>query len=101
MNYHAIRSAMENGDKDHFAGTFEFYPEEGKYHVDGHRKCSVCFTPAQTRSHNGNCPVCGKPLTLGVLNRVEDWPHGPKEYDRNVRFHFTGSSRLLICCRKY
>jgi DNA helicase-2/ATP-dependent DNA helicase PcrA len=71
MNYHAIRSAIENGDKDHFAGTFEFYPEEGKYHADGHRKCSVSFTPAQTRSHNGNCPVCGKPLTLGVLHRVE------------------------------
>ena len=72
LNYHAIRSAMETGDKNHFSGTFEFYPEEGKYHVDGHRKCEVCFTPAQTQSHMGNCPVCGKPLTLGVLHRVED-----------------------------
>ncbi len=71
LNYHAIRSAMAHGDKDRFAGTFEFYPEEGKYHVDGHRKCDVCFTPAQTHAHLGNCPVCGKPLTLGVLNRVE------------------------------
>jgi DNA helicase-2/ATP-dependent DNA helicase PcrA len=71
LNYHAIRSAMARGDKDRFAGTFEFYPEEGKYHVDGHRKCGVCFTPAQTDAHLGNCPVCGKPLTLGVLNRVE------------------------------
>jgi uncharacterized protein (TIGR00375 family) len=71
LNYHAIRSAMARGDKDRFAGTFEFYPEEGKYHVDGHRKCGVCFTPAQTDAHLGICPVCGKPLTLGVLNRVE------------------------------
>ena len=72
LNYHAMRSAMEKGDKNLFAGTFEFYPEEGKYHVDGHRQCEVCFTPAETQSHLGNCPVCGKPLTLGVLHRVED-----------------------------
>ncbi|WP_167527878.1 UvrD-helicase domain-containing protein [Desulfosarcina alkanivorans] len=72
MNYPAIRSAMEKGDRNHFAGTLEFYPEEGKYHVDGHRKCDVRFTPEQTQSHHGNCPVCGRPLTLGVLHRVED-----------------------------
>jgi ATP-dependent DNA helicase UvrD/PcrA len=81
MDYFSIRSAMEKGDTDHFAGTLEFYPEEGKYHVDGHRKCSVYLTPTQTRSHKGNCPVCGKPLTLGVLHRVEDLatrPYGIK-----------------------
>ena len=78
MNYYAIRAAMENGDKNQFAGTLEFFPEEGKYHVDGHRKCEVCFTPAQTQSHKGNCPVCGKPLTLGVLHRVEDLATRPE-----------------------
>lgn len=72
MNYFAIRAAMEKGNRNQFAGTFEFFPEEGKYHVDGHRKCDVCFTPAETRAHMGKCPVCGKPLTLGVLHRVED-----------------------------
>ena len=72
MNYYAIRKAIEHGDEKQFLGTFEFYPEEGKYHVDGHRKCDVCFTPTQTRSHSGICPVCGKPLTLGVLHRVEE-----------------------------
>ena len=72
MNYYAIRAAIEQGDEKRFLGTFEFYPEEGKYHVDGHRKCDVCFMPAQTRSHSGICPVCGKPLTLGVLHRVEE-----------------------------
>lgn len=71
MNYHAIRSAMERGDKNQFAGTFEFFPQEGKYHVDGHRNCGVCFSPAETHLHQGACPVCGKPLTLGVLHRVE------------------------------
>ncbi|BBO83992.1 DNA helicase [Desulfosarcina ovata subsp. sediminis] len=71
LSYHAMRRAMEKGDKDQFLGTFEFYPEEGKYHVDGHRKCEVCFSPAETLLHQGICPVCNKPLTLGVLHRVE------------------------------
>jgi uncharacterized protein (TIGR00375 family) len=53
-----------------FLGTFEFYPEEGKYHFDGHRKCGVRMDPEQTRDRRGSCPVCGKPLTVGVLNRV-------------------------------
>lgn len=53
-----------------FDGTLEFYPEEGKYHLDGHRKCNIVLTPEETRSLNGVCPVCGKPLTIGVLYRV-------------------------------
>lgn len=72
MDYYAMRRALETADADGFLGTFEFYPEEGKYHVDGHRKCDICFTPQQTQAHGGICPVCGKPLTLGVLHRVEN-----------------------------
>jgi len=53
-----------------FLGTYEFYPEEGKYHHDGHRKCNVSLDPESTRKYKGICPVCGKPLTVGVLNRV-------------------------------
>lgn len=53
-----------------FDGTLEFYPEEGKYHLDGHRKCNVVLDPEETRSLNRICPVCGKPLTVGVLYRV-------------------------------
>jgi uncharacterized protein (TIGR00375 family) len=53
-----------------FRGTIEFYPEEGKYHLDGHRKCGVVIDPRTTRIHNNICPVCGKPLTVGVLSRV-------------------------------
>ena len=53
-----------------FLGTFEFYPEEGKYHFDGHRSCGVCMAPEETRKAGGLCPVCGKPLTVGVLSRV-------------------------------
>ena len=53
-----------------FEGTIEFFPEEGKYHLDGHRKCGVKLHPSQTREFNGLCPKCGKPLTVGVLHRV-------------------------------
>lgn len=53
-----------------FLGTFEFYPEEGKYHLDGHRKCGVCLDPDQTLKTGGMCPVCGTPVTVGVLSRV-------------------------------
>jgi superfamily I DNA/RNA helicase len=53
-----------------FLGTVEFFPEEGKYHLDGHRECGVVMEPTETRSRGGLCPVCGKPVTLGVLNRV-------------------------------
>lgn len=55
-----------------FLGTVEFFPEEGKYHLDGHRKCNWCMEPAETAAHKGVCPVCGKPATLGVLHRVLD-----------------------------
>jgi len=53
-----------------FMGTVEFFPEEGKYHLDGHRKCNWSMEPAETAAHKGLCPVCGKPATLGVLHRV-------------------------------
>ncbi|NOQ45783.1 MAG: AAA family ATPase [Desulfobulbaceae bacterium] len=66
----AIRSPVDAGGNQVFASTIEFYPEEGKYHCDGHRKCGVCMEPAQTVAHQGICPVCGKPMTIGVLNRV-------------------------------
>ncbi len=68
-------------EKDHarFKGTIEFYPEEGMYHVDGHRVCGVSLLPEKTKQLQGKCPACGKPLTVGVLHRVEllaDRPEG-------------------------
>lgn len=68
-----------------FEGTVEFYPEEGKYHLDGHRACNTVMQPAQAREQNNICPVCGKALTIGVLHRVLDLadrhtaPHLPHE----------------------
>jgi len=69
MDYFSIRKALETGDG--YVGTVEFFPEEGKYHLDGHRKCGVRLTPEQSAEHDNRCPVCGQPLTIGVLNRIE------------------------------
>ncbi len=69
-DYYSILKALKTGDG--YVGTVEFFPEEGKYHEDGHRKCNICLTPEETEKYNGLCPVCGKPLTIGVLNRVNE-----------------------------
>jgi DNA helicase II / ATP-dependent DNA helicase PcrA len=68
-DYFAIRTALETGDG--YVGTVEFFPEEGKYHLDGHRKCGVKLSPRETLAHGGRCPVCGGPMTIGVLHRIE------------------------------
>ncbi len=70
LDYFALRRALETGEG--YRGTVEFFPEEGKYHLDGHRACNVRLEPAGTRDLCGLCPVCGKPLTVGVLHRVEE-----------------------------
>ncbi len=56
--------------KEGFVGTIEFFPEEGKYHLDGHRKCAARLSPEDTERLKGRCPVCGQPVTVGVMNRV-------------------------------
>src|SRR6476646_5490562 len=68
-DYFAIKHALESGHG--YVGTVEFFPEEGKYHLDGHRKCEVRLSPKETLAHGGLCPVCGQPLTIGVEHRVE------------------------------
>ena len=78
LSYPAIKSAIRSGDPERFQGTFEFYPEEGKYHLDGHRKCNVRLWPQKTVKRGGICPKCKKPLTLGVLYRVEELADRPK-----------------------
>ena len=67
--YFAIKHAIETGEG--FGGTVEFFPEEGKYHLDGHRACDVRTTPEETRAAGGICPVCGKKPTIGVQHRVD------------------------------
>lgn len=69
LSYDSIIGAIRSND-ERLVGTIEFFPEEGKYHYDGHRACNVRFTPEQTRAHEGICPVCSKPLVVGVDYRV-------------------------------
>ena len=81
LNYDALFDALRSGDRERYRGTIEFFPEEGKYHLDGHRKCGVCWEPVTTRAHGGRCSACGKPVTVGVYHRMEelaDRPHGAR-----------------------
>ncbi len=70
LSYPAIIQAIKKADKQQFLGTIDMFPQEGKYHFDGHRKCNVCWDPVQTLRNNGTCPVCGKKVTVGVTNRI-------------------------------
>jgi len=66
--------------------TLEFFPEEGKYHLTGHRKCGISQTPDQTDNDGTRCPECGRPLTLGVLHRVRELsPDTPQISEENMR----------------
>ncbi len=71
LSFQGILSALKHNRDDRFLGTVEFYPQEGKYHIDGHRKCGFSCFPNESLQLKNICPVCGKPLTLGVLYRVE------------------------------
>lgn len=68
-SYEGLYQAVQEGRG--LEGTIEFFPEEGKYHYDGHRKCSVCLSPKEAEFHKGVCPVCGKKMTMGVDHRIE------------------------------
>ena len=70
FSYPSIIGAMKTGDPKKFLGTIDFFPQEGKYHYDGHRKCGIRWSPLETLQHNEVCPVCGKKITVGVMNRI-------------------------------
>ena len=70
LSYDSMINALKSKDRHGFLGTIEFFPQEGKYHFDGHRKCEVCWSPIETLKHHGLCPICGKQVTVGVMNRV-------------------------------
>ena len=87
LTYQDIAQAIKTND-DRLIGTIEFYPQEGKYHHDGHRDCNVRCNPSQSQKNNNICPTCTKPLTLGVLNRIQSLAdrnpthtHQPKKVD--------------------
>ncbi|HEY1488431.1 MAG TPA: UvrD-helicase domain-containing protein, partial [Micromonosporaceae bacterium] len=70
LDYFSVRDALRTGHG--LDGTLEFFPEEGKYHADGHRACGINWSPAETREHGGLCTECGKPVTVGVQARVDE-----------------------------
>lgn len=82
LSYKEIFDALRTRD-NRLAGTIEFFPEEGKYHFDGHRDCKISWSPQETKKHGGLCSVCGRKVTVGVMARVEqlaarDRPEGFK-----------------------
>ncbi len=80
LDFDAIRQAIRSKDPQKFLFTVEFFPEEGKYHFDGHRKCRVVWSPEETKHHKGRCTVCGRPVTVGVMNRVDSLADRPEGY---------------------
>lgn len=76
LSYYAIRDSLKN--RKGFLGTVEFFPQEGKYHYDGHRKCHIRMSPKETLANKCLCPVCGKEVTVGVMHRVESLADRPE-----------------------
>ena len=92
LDYFAMAEALRSGPG--LDGTIEFFPEEGKYHLDGHRKCGVRIEPEQTRALAARCPACGKPLTVGVLHRVAELADRPDGFRPDGAAGFTNLIQL-------
>jgi uncharacterized protein (TIGR00375 family) len=88
LSYSAIFDAIKSGNKEKFLGTIEFFPEEGKYHYDGHRACDYCSDPKETIENDYKCPNCGRPVTVGVMHRVEKLADRDKGGDHKRAFPF-------------
>ncbi|MEK7510362.1 MAG: endonuclease Q family protein, partial [Patescibacteria group bacterium] len=80
VSYFAIADAIKTKDPTKFLFTVEFFPEEGKYHYDGHRLCGVRMKPQESKLQKNICPKCGRVLTIGVLNRVEELADRPEDF---------------------
>lgn len=72
LSFYEIKRILKEKDKNKFLYTIEFYPQEGKYHFDGHRNCDICLSPQESSKLNNICPKCHHPLTIGVAHRVAD-----------------------------
>jgi uncharacterized protein (TIGR00375 family) len=102
LSYSKIIEAIKSGipvnyskDSSQFLYTIEFYPEEGKYHYDGHRLCNICLSPVEAKKINNICPKCHRPLTIGVMHRVEDLADRPVDYKPSNRPPFKKLVPLL------
>ncbi|NOX32764.1 MAG: UvrD-helicase domain-containing protein [Deltaproteobacteria bacterium] len=88
LSFLHIRQALENNDLEKYRGTIDMYPHQGKYHYDGHRKCNICLNPATTAEIDGICPECGRKVTYGVLNRVQQLANRKEGYMPENRHGF-------------
>ncbi|HSR89342.1 MAG TPA: endonuclease Q family protein [Candidatus Udaeobacter sp.] len=86
FTYNEILDVIKTGNKEKFLYTIEFYPEEGKYHYDGHAVCEVCLSPKETKAKKFLCPNCKKPVTVGVLHRVDDLADRAEEKIDQAKF---------------
>jgi uncharacterized protein (TIGR00375 family) len=80
LDYREVVETLRKKDRRKFLFTIEFFPEEGKYHYDGHRQCGVIFSPSQTRTNRYLCPHCHQKMTVGVMHRVEDLADRPEGF---------------------
>ena len=88
LSFFHIRQALEKNDLEKYHGTLDMYPHQGKYHYDGHRKCNICLNPAATAKIDGICPECGRKVTYGVLNRVQELATRKEGYEPENRHGF-------------
>jgi len=88
FSYKGLVEAIRSKDPAKFLYTIEFFPEEGKYHYDGHRKCDVLLSPRESIAHRDLCPKCGKRLTIGVMHRVEELADREEVRDSGLRIPY-------------
>jgi uncharacterized protein (TIGR00375 family) len=100
LSFAGIMDAIKSRDLKKFLYTIEFFPEEGKYHYDGHRLCGVVLPPEETKKKNKICPQCGKPLTVGVMYRVNELADRPNDFVSKVRVPFKKVVPLLEIIRE-
>ena len=88
LSYKSVMDAIKSRDRSKFLYTIEFFPEEGKYHYDGHRNCGILWSPAETKKHDGICPKCKRKVTVGVMNRVNSLADRIKGFNPPSRVPF-------------
>ncbi len=102
-SYPGILESLRAAGNPGLVGTVEFFPQEGKYHFDGHRNCQTRLHPAETAKHKGLCPVCGKPVTVGVMARVEelaDHPEGRRSPKARPFFSLIPLPEIIAAARE-
>ncbi len=100
LSFAGIIDSIKSRDLKKFLYKIEFFPEEGKYNYDGHRLCGVVLSPEETKKKNKICPQCGKPLTVGVMYRVDELADRSNSFISKVRVPFKKIVPLLEIIRE-